>query len=115
MDILNLAIQKGLIKEDQAENIKNETARSGTGLEQALLKVGVAPEDVLKLQGEYFNIPTRSVSLEDITDAILEYVPQESAEHYHFVPIGDSEGVLEVGVTNPDDIGAIDALNFISN
>src|ERR1017187_9714718 len=114
MDILNLAIQKGLVKEDQIEDIKNEATRSGLSFEQVLLKKGVAPEDVLKLQGEYFNIPTRSVSLEDITDAILGYVPQESAEHYHFVPIGDNDGVLEVGVTNPDDIGAIDALNFIS-
>jgi type IV pilus assembly protein PilB len=73
------------------------------------------PEDILKLQGEYFNIPVRTVNLEDINDTVLGYIPQESAEHYHFVPIGDSDGVLEVGVISPDNINAIDALNFISS
>ncbi len=114
MDILNIAIKNGLVKKDQVENIKNKINRSGKKPEQVLLEEGVSPEDILKLKAEYFNIPTRSVNLESITDSILGYIPQESAEHYHFVPIGDSEGVLEIGVTNPDNISAIDALNFIS-
>jgi type IV pilus assembly protein PilB len=114
MDILNLAVQKGLIKEDQIEEIKAESSRQNLTMDQALISKGVAPEDVLKLQGEFLGIPTRSVNAEDITDAILGYIPQESAEHYHFVPIGDSDGVLEVGMTNTDDINAVDALNFIS-
>jgi type IV pilus assembly protein PilB len=114
MDILDLAIQKGLIKADEAESIKTEVTHSGDDLERILLKKGVSPEDILKLRGEHWNVPARKISLEDITDTILGYIPQESAEHYRLVPIGDSEGVLEVGITNPDDIGAFDALNFIS-
>jgi type IV pilus assembly protein PilB len=45
---------------------------------------------------------------------VLRYIPQESAEHYRIAPLGVTDGVLEVGMMDPDDIHAIDALNFIA-
>lgn len=44
----------------------------------------------------------------------LKYVPEESARHYKFVPVGIADGALEIGVTDPDNIQAVDALGFIS-
>jgi type IV pilus assembly protein PilB len=44
----------------------------------------------------------------------LEYIPQESSEHYEFAPISITDGVLEVGIMDPDNIEALDALQFIS-
>ncbi|MDO8591106.1 MAG: GspE/PulE family protein, partial [bacterium] len=45
---------------------------------------------------------------------ILKYVPEESAVYYKFVPIALKDGVLEVGIVDPENIEARDALNFIS-
>jgi type IV pilus assembly protein PilB len=59
-------------------------------------------------------VPTRELSGEKIPYDILKLIPQESAEHYGFVPLGVQEGVLEIGMLDPDDIGAYDALNFIT-
>jgi len=61
------------------------------------------------------NIPTRSLKDIEISGKILEYIPQESAEHYQIVPIGVKDGVLEVGAIDPNDLEARDALNFISS
>lgn len=66
-------------------------------------------------QGPLPEIETRSLKNEDISTKLLEYIPQESAEHYKVVPIGVADGVLEVGATNPNDLEARDALNFISS
>ena len=77
MDIFNLAVQRGLIKEDQIEEVKAEALSQGVSLEHILSRKGVSQNDILKLQGEYFNIPMRSVSLEDINDTVLGYIPQE--------------------------------------
>ncbi|MDP2642179.1 MAG: GspE/PulE family protein [bacterium] len=60
------------------------------------------------------NVPARDLKDADISGKILEYIPQESAEHYKVVPIGVKDGVLEVGAINPNDLEARDALNFIS-
>ncbi|MEK7461485.1 MAG: GspE/PulE family protein [Patescibacteria group bacterium] len=59
-------------------------------------------------------IPTRSLKDIEISGKTLEYIPQESVEHYRVVPIGVKDGVLEVGAINPNDLEARDALNFIS-
>src|SRR5665213_2327007 len=58
--------------------------------------------------------PVRSLADQKIPYEVLRYIPQESAEHYRIAPLGVTEGVLEVGMVDPDDIHAIDALNFIA-
>lgn len=59
-------------------------------------------------------VPTRSLGEDKIPYSILKYVPQESAFHYQVVPLAMVDGVLDVGMVNPDDLSAVDALNFIS-
>ena len=71
-------------------------------------------EDKVK-DGWYLNIEKRSVETNEIPFEILGYIPEESAVHYKFAPIGLSDGVLEVGIVDPGDIEARDALNFISS
>lgn len=115
MDILQSVLKKGLLSEAQIEQVKKEATASGLTIEQALLKQGLSPQNILEIQGEYFDIPTRVVNLQDVTVKILEYIPQESAEYYRFVPIAVNNKVLEIGVVDPDNIEARDALNFISS
>lgn len=58
--------------------------------------------------------PERKLNDAKVPYEVLKYVPQESAEHYRFAPIGIQDGALEVGLIDPENIAAIDALNFIS-
>ena len=58
--------------------------------------------------------PVRLVPDGKIPYEVLRFIPEESAEHYRLVPLAVEEGVLEVGMTDPDSIQGVDALNFIS-
>src|SRR3989338_3619534 len=60
------------------------------------------------------DVPVRSIGDTKIAYEILRYVPEESATHYGLVPLGVAEGVLEIGMLDPEDINGIDALNFIA-
>ncbi len=115
MDILNLLVEKGLIQKDNIEAIYKEAAETGDTIEQTLLKRGILPQDILAVQGEYFDVPTRDLTGVEVSGKVLEYIPEESAEHYRVVPISVQDGVLEVGMVDPDNIEARDALNFISS
>lgn len=115
MDIIQILVQKGLLDKKDVDSIKDEAVSSGVTIEQTLIKRGIAPHDILLAKGEYFDVPTRNLSDVPITEKTLKYIPEDSAAHYHFVPIGVTKGVLEVGMVNPDDIEARDALNFISS
>lgn len=59
-------------------------------------------------------VPTRKVTDGKIPYEVLRYIPEESAAHYRIAPLSVEEGVLEVGMTDPDSIQGVDALNFIS-
>ena len=58
--------------------------------------------------------PVRALGDGKIPYNTLRYIPEESAEHYKLAPLGVVDGVLEVGMVDPDDIRGFDALNFIA-
>jgi type IV pilus assembly protein PilB len=60
------------------------------------------------------DVPVRAIGDKKVPYEVLRYIPQESAEHYKIAPLGVTEGVLEVGMVDPDDIQGYDALNFIT-
>lgn len=115
MSILDVLAEKKVIKPADVASIKKEAESEGLSFEQVLISKGISPEQILEAKGLSLDIPIKSLKNVNIAGKILEYVPQESAEHYHMIPIQVKDGVLEVGIVDPDDIEARDALNFISS
>jgi type IV pilus assembly protein PilB len=60
------------------------------------------------------DIPVRSLGDSKVPYEVLKLIPEESAEHYRIAPLSLQDGILEIGMVDPDDIRAVDALNFIS-
>jgi type IV pilus assembly protein PilB len=114
MTLLELLVEKKIIEKEALPEIKELVRRSGGNLDEVLAARGVNPEDVLSVKGEYYGIPIKSLGDQTVSFDVLKFIPEESALHYKFVPIGLAEGVLEVGIVDPDNIEARDALNFIS-
>ncbi|MEK7106049.1 MAG: hypothetical protein AAB895_01670, partial [Patescibacteria group bacterium] len=113
MNITDILLTKNLISKDDIREIKRRIS-NGDSLDQILVERGVKTEDILSARGEFLNIPVRSLGEATVPYEALEYIPEESAAHYQFVPIGIKEGMLEVGIVDPDNIEARDALNFIA-
>ena len=116
MSFLEELTKKGLINRDQIEDIKNLAAEKyGGSTEPALMEIGIPESQILDAKGLYYNIPTKKVNTKDISFNILKYIPEDSARHYNFAPLALSNGVLEIGVTDPENIQGMDALQFISS
>ncbi len=60
------------------------------------------------------SVPRRQLGDAKVPYEVLKLIPEEAAEHYKFVPIDVVDDVLEVGMVDPENIAAIDALNFIT-
>lgn len=116
MDLLTLLTEKGVIQKEDSLLYGEEVRTSKQTVLEVLEKHGVTSEMILKAASEKYGIPYRLLPPNDPVDSkVLEFIPQESAEHYTFVPIARAEGVLEVGIVDPDNIEALDALQFISS
>tara|TARA_Y100000310_G_scaffold334874_1_gene415592 strand:- start:481 stop:2064 length:1584 start_codon:yes stop_codon:yes gene_type:complete len=61
------------------------------------------------------DIQSRTLGGDPIPFDVLKHIPEESAKHYGFVPIGLADNVLEVGIIDPNNLVARDALQFISS
>src|SRR3989344_3218323 len=115
MSILDVLVEKGIVRKFDIASIRKEMSVPGQSLEKILLRRGINAEDILGAKGELLGVPTAHLNNQDISSEVLKYVPEESATYYHFVPIGFKNGILEVGIVDPDNIEARDALNFISS
>lgn len=115
MDVLNILADKGLIPKSALASIKEEVASGTQTVEKALLDRGLSASDILVARGEYYGIPTRLIEDGSVQYEVLRYVPEESARHYRLVPLSVVDGALEVGTTDPDNLEAVEALNFIAN
>lgn len=115
MNLLDILVEKKIIKKADVASITEEARSTQRSVEQVLAGKGIAPQVVASTVGEYFEMPVKELGERTIPNEILAYIPEESAEHYKFVPLDVKDGVLEVGIVDPDNIEAKDALNFISS
>ncbi len=113
MAILDIFVQNGIIKKESVSGISSRV-EGGEDLDAVLTESGVKKEDILKGKGFYYNLPVRDLKGKGVPFEILKYIPQESADYYHFAPLAVVSSVLEIGVTNPENIEARDALQFIA-
>ncbi len=115
MVLLDELVKKGLLKESElSEVVRIAEEKHDGNIDEALLDLNIDPVQVLEVKGAFFNIPVKSVDTKTISKDTLKYIPEESAKIYGFVPIGMADGVLEIGVTNPENILAMDAIQFIT-
>ena len=116
MSFLEELAKKGVINENQIGEIKNRAKEDfGGDIEKLLIESGISEEKILETKGEYLGLPFRNIKPEDVSIDALKYISEDSAIHYNFAPVALKDGVLEVGVIDPENIQAMDALQFISN
>ena len=116
MTFLEDLAKKGVIDQSQVSLVLDRAREMHAGnIANALVELGMNEDELTKMRGEYYNIPTRNIDIKAFNFDVLKYIPQDSSEHYNFVPIGMSEGVLEIGVIEPDNIEAMNALQFIAS
>ncbi|HUY05367.1 MAG TPA: GspE/PulE family protein [Candidatus Paceibacterota bacterium] len=113
MNLLGLLVDKGVLSAKARAEVEAAVAQKRS-LADALAEHDVSLADALAEVGAAYGIPSRILGEPPADQEVFSYIPIESARHYGFVPLDKVEGALEVGITDPDNIEAIDALQFIS-
>ena len=74
----------------------------------------VNEEDVSKIKSGLLNVPYKKIQVEEIKDEVLKIIPEETVRNYKVIPISLENDLLTVGMINPDDAKAQEALKFIA-
>ncbi len=115
MNLLEILADKKIITRADIAALRKEAQAGTETLEQVLVKKGISIDQITAAVGEFYEMPVKTVNSDvSIPGETLAYIPEESALHYKFVPLEVADGVLQVGIVDPDNIEARDALNFIA-
>lgn len=115
MSFLRILSERNSIPQRELPILEEKMLTAPNEVIDALKSRGITDEELLSARGEYYGIPTRSLAGKSISYDILKYIPEESALHYKIIPLSIVDDMLEVGIVDPDNIEARDALNFISS
>ena len=115
MSFLLFLAEKGILKQEDIPAVAAQIKQLPGGVDEMLARGGVTSAQLLALKGEYFAIPPRDLTGYTIPNDVLRFVPETSARHYQVAPLGVVNGVLEIGIVDPDVIEARDVVQFIAN
>lgn len=115
MTTLELLVKKNIISKNDVSKIEKMMDSSGRSEEDILGEMGISLDNILDAKGDYYNLPTVNLGSQTVPFAVLKYISEDAAVHYGFVPLALKDGVLEVGVMDPENIEARDALSFITD
>ena len=115
MILLEELIKRGLLKEEQVSAITKVADEKYNGnIDEALLDFNLDEEKILEVKGDIYGIPIKNIDPKTVPVSVLQLIPIEAAKIYRFAPIDLTDSFLEVGIVDPDNIQAVDALTFIT-
>lgn len=115
MAFLDYLVQKGILDSSEGDKLRQQVTEAGTDLVDVLVGQGMDHGQLMQWKSEYYSVPIRTATDEAVPLDVLKYIPEDSALHYQFVPLAFVDNVLEVGMVDPDNLEARDALQFISS
>lgn len=115
-EFLDFLVSKALLKAEDVVGLMVDVNAKLKAVEEIILETGVIKaEDFVKAKAEYINMPYATLLYTDVPEDVLNTIPSEIAENYRMVAFNKEASKLSVGVTNPDDFRAMEALTFLAN
>lgn len=112
---LDFLLSQNNINELQYNKVLSELDTKFEGnVTRALLDMGLSEDSITIAKATFYKLPYQKVAPQETSYDILKYISEDSARHYKFVPIAFAEGVLSVGITEPENMESMNALQFIS-
>jgi type IV pilus assembly protein PilB len=111
---LDYLLAQHIVTEAQYNKVLLELNTTYQGnLTKALMENEVSEDAITRAKAEFYKIPYEKVT-HGIESELVKYIPEDAARHYKFVPIALADNVLSVGVTEPENMEAMNALQFMS-
>src|SRR3990167_10879769 len=106
-------VEEGVISEIELEKFRRDAKQAKQPLVSLLVNSGrVSDEQLTKALAVVNNLPYVNLSTIHVEPKILAFLPQDVAEHYMAVPIGEMQNRLVIAML---DAGNVQAVDFLRN
>src|SRR3989344_388261 len=108
-------IKQNLLSDELGKKLLNESSLSKKNVEELIHDRRIIDEEqIANIKGKILNIPHKAIKVEEIDAEILKLVPAETVRNYKIIPISRSGDMLVVGMVNPEDSKAQEAIKFVA-
>lgn len=112
--LADIILAKKLMDPAKLKKLQEEAAESELTLEDLISKKKIiSPRELAQAKAEFYKLPYQDLTGETISANILKEIPEETAAYYKFVPFAREGDVVKVGMVNPRNPQALEALRFI--
>lgn len=113
--ILELLLKKGLVSSEQAVEILAAAKEEGKSIEELLLlKKITSSEELAKIKAEVYELQYENLTETEISQGILSTIPHQVAENYKIICFDKTSQLIKVGITDPENFKAIEAVDFLA-
>ncbi len=107
--------EKGLINEARLQVALRHQQVTGQLLGDILIRLGfVSATDIAQCLAEQAGLEFIDIIKYPISEEALRVIPKSMAQRFNFIPIEYRNGRLLIGITNPGNVGAIDAVTRLT-
>ena len=113
--LIDALASKKLLAQDVAQRLLQEASFVKRPVEEIIHERKLVPEkDLLEVKSQLLNVPYSETDPDDISGDVLGLIPEETVRNFRVIPLSKEDGMLVVGMVNPDDERAQEALKFIA-
>ncbi len=111
--LLKALVEKNLIDQVGSEKILRESFLTQKNIEEVIFNKRLVDDvEMAKTKSQILKVPFKQFKADTVGKEILQYISEETARTYKVVPLSKTSEMLVVGMVNPDDQKAQDALKF---
>ena len=113
--LLQELTKEGLLTEESAKKILQESSLIRKSAEELIYDRRLVDEEkIVGIKSRLSGVPYKKIKTDEIKDELLKLVSEETVRNYKVIPINKSDNLLVMGMLNPDDAKAQEALKFIA-
>jgi len=113
--LANKLIERAVLSDELAQKLITESSNTGRSFEEIIrLRKLVDDVTIAQTKADVSQIPYQKINLATITEQVLALIPEETAKNYKVAPLSISGDMAVIGMVEPDDIKAQEALRFVA-
>ncbi len=113
--LLQELVKDAVLSDERSREILQEAMASKKPVEELIYERRLVNEDVLAAtKSRILGIPYKEIDPEEISADLFKIIPEETVRNYQVIPISQTPEMLVIGMLNPDDVRAQDAVKFVA-
>ena len=113
--LINELVQLKVLSETAIEGFKKTAQSENKDFGRVLLEKNViSDKDLLAVESNLYRLPIVELDKIELNKEALKEISEDIVNFYKIAPFAKDGNTLMVGVVNPEDVGALEALKFIA-